>query len=244
MKERDREKQKQKKQKQKKNKKNFEFMFSKRAIRLISQSSHWRQSTTRLWSTTKSQNLFFATIPEPGADDRGFTRTQPIDASGLHLSLDRDLPTLKVDDEAKNLAQEHLYGDPTEATGIEENLPYPPGFIEYDPAKTHLVENEDLKEENMAPDQHHDVNPRLALAHLSLALTVLGVAVGLAFLYDFEGNGQLAPRHAPIDIINRAAACDGSLVVPEKFKQGARPTHFPGESHIKPMLFAPMFEKK
>jgi len=177
-------------------------------------------------------------------ETRGFTRTQPIDASGIHLAVDRDLPTLEVQDDAKNFAQEQLYVDTTEASGIEENMPYPPGFVEYDPQKTHLEEDEDLKEENMAPDQHHDVDPRRALAHLLIALSVLGLGVGAIWLVDPESNGQLGPRHAPVDIINRALAADGSLAVPDKFKNGARQTHFAFESHIKPMLFGPLLEQK
>lgn len=217
---------------------------------MVSTSSRleWRKSTTKKLMTfstwNQKQNFFSTKAGDSEPVDKGFTRTQPIDASGLHLEMDRDLPKLEIQDDAKQLEEEHLYGDPTEASGIDENLAADADFIPFDPKKTDLPEDFDLLEENMAPDQHADVNPYTALTDLLIAFGVLGAGMVAIYWYDATGKGQLGPRHVDADIINRALGADNSIQVPEKFKHGARQVQTPFEPRTEPILYKPVLTTK
>jgi hypothetical protein len=227
-------------------------MFSRRAVRLLVSNGsrmEWRKSTTTKKSLTiqtwnEKQKFFSTKATNSEPVDKGFTRTQPIDASGLHLEMDRDLPKLEIQDDAKQLAQEHLYGDPTEASGIDESVPAEADFIPYDPAKTDLPEDFDLLEENMAPDQHADVDPYRALTDLLIAFGVLASGMAAIYWYDPAGKGQLGPRHLDVDLVNRALGTDGSIEVPQKFKHGARQINAPFEPRTEPILYKPVLNQK
>ena len=165
------------------------------------------------------------TVGANGQATNQHTRAESVDASQLNLSLD-DVPQLRVEDEERQFARDVRWThDPSEASGIDENLPAAADEVPFDAAKTDLPEDEDIKEEHMAPDIDRDVNPRQALAHLSLALALLAGMVAAIWFSDPAGTSSalLAPRDVPVDIMRRAAALD-SLDVPAKFRNGRQPT--------------------
>lgn len=200
------------------------MFFSRRAAALLT-SGGGRAAAA--WRVARRA----ATTGSDGKPTNQHTRAANVDASQLNLSLD-EVPQLKIVDEARQFAQEERWlRDPSEVSGIDENLPAEADDIPFDPTKTELPEDEDIKEEHMAPDIDRDVNPREALAHLSLAVTVLLAAVAAIWYSDPAGpsSALLGPRDVPVDIVWRAAG--GDVDVPAKFRNGP-PT-------ITPMAWGP-----
>jgi hypothetical protein len=154
------------------------------------------------------------------------TRASDVDGSRLNLDLDSGAPQLRVHDELQQSAlDELLVKDASEVSGYDENLaalPHEPA--PFDARFTQLGEDEDIQERHMAPDVDRDVDPRQALSHLLLALSVLAAGVALAYVADPHASSPLGPREADYDAILRATAMDGSRAVPAKFRNGPVPT--------------------